>query len=175
MALRPLVTIPILLLSIQYGRSHGLETGSTFAVYDSSRNYALPKHLKPIHYEISLEPTFDEIPEIAFTFIGKVKIQFQVVSETDTVVLNSRNLTNTICDVNKGDGTENIEKISTVYDVEVEKLTIKLKEKLKIGEVEEGEFKPNKYWVSCEFTGTLLHEDFKGFYLSKYQEEGKTK
>ena len=47
----------------------------------------LPRHILPVHYELELEPDLDNA-----SFVGEVRITLDIVSETDTVVLNAAEL-----------------------------------------------------------------------------------
>lgn len=50
-------------------------------------NYRLPTHVKPIHYEITLEPNFE-----TFTFNGLVIIQVEVLEATNNITLHVNEL-----------------------------------------------------------------------------------
>ena len=49
--------------------------------------HRLPRHILPVHYELELEPDLDNA-----SFVGEVSITLDIVSETDTVVLNAAEL-----------------------------------------------------------------------------------
>lgn len=128
--------------------------------YDRSKNYALPKNIRPENYKIELSPEFKK-----FGFTGQVKIFVNVIAETKEIVLHTRNLTDHKCTVYKGKDELKAGKI--VLDTDVETLTIPLEAVLPKGAEE--------VTIECAFKGTMLHDDFKGFYLSKYQDGDETK
>ncbi|XP_072390827.1 puromycin-sensitive aminopeptidase [Diabrotica undecimpunctata] len=139
------------LSSISYSNSK-----RRFSVQKTSKNMPegkpferLPQNVKPKHYRLSLVPDL-----AALTFQGNVSIEIEVVSNTDTVVLNA-------------------------LDLKLNEVTLKGDKSLKPGQVElcaEEEIAtlkfpslvtPGSYILDIAFTGEI-NDKMKGLYRSKY-------
>ena len=107
----------------------------------------LPSHIKPIRYEIILQPNLED-----FTFKGEETIELSLEKDTKFVTLHSVDLK---IESNKA-------KIS--YDKENETVTLAFPKALKKGTQE----------INLKFRG-ILGDNLKGFYRSRYEHKGKEK
>ncbi|KAK6198853.1 alanine/arginine aminopeptidase [Scheffersomyces amazonensis] len=114
----------------------------------------LPNNVKPLHYDLTIEPIFEN-----FTFKGEVTIDLHVLERTDYISLNSLQIEIQESKLN------DIELKNIQFDVNKQIVTFKLDDHL----VEGADAK-----LYIKFTGTL-NEDMAGFYKSSYQENGETK
>ena len=116
--------------------------------------YRLPRDIIPKIYELKLIPDLD-----AATFSGEVNITFNVLTKTNTIILNSKQLNITSIHVN-----EKKEK-NFKLDSETERITIKTKNFLYTG---------TTAYLKIRFTG-ILNDDLAGFYRSTYIDGNGTK
>lgn len=115
----------------------------------------LPKNLKPLHYDLSFEPDFEEGQE----FQGSVDIEIQVLAVTSIITLNASALTILTTSITLPDGkTIKIDTASLSFDESKEQVTIQLNEELKQGE---------KVFLRQIFTGSHLHPS-EGFFRAPY-------
>ena len=114
--------------------------------------HRLPRQVIPKHYAITLEPDLK-----SGSFEGTVSIELDVISETDTVVLNAAELT--------------IENASVDQDGAVAASSVAVDEGL-----ERAEFsfpvvlRPGTAWLNCSFTG-VLNDKLRGFYRSTWSDD----
>jgi puromycin-sensitive aminopeptidase len=131
------------------------KTSST-AVADE-RSYRLPRNVLPSHYQLVFEPDFGTM-----TFTGEVAIDLEVVSSTEEIVVNAKELE--ILEATVKDARQNQLKGSTTIDSETELATISFPQALA----------PGKWQLVAKFKGT--HNDkLKGFYRSSWTDDNGKK
>ena len=114
--------------------------------------HRLPRQVIPKHYAITLEPDLK-----SGSFEGTVSIELDVISETDTVVLNAAELT--------------IQNASVDQDGAVDASSVAVDEGL-----ERAEFsfpvvlRPGTARLNCSFTG-VLNDKLRGFYRSTWSDD----
>ncbi|KAJ5225337.1 hypothetical protein N7468_006562 [Penicillium chermesinum] len=119
----------------------------------------LPTNVKPVHYDLTLEPNFEK-----FTYDGTVTIDLHVNEDTDFISLNTNELK--IHDAvvsSNGTVVESKPQISTNKDAQTS--TIKFPQALSAG---------SSAQLKLNFSG-ILNDNMAGFYRSSYQENGETK
>uniref|UniRef100_T1J0H5 Aminopeptidase N n=1 Tax=Strigamia maritima TaxID=126957 RepID=T1J0H5_STRMM len=115
----------------------------------------LPGTLRPIHYDLLLQPFLTN-----FTFYGRVVIQIECLHNTDVITLHANNIslrngsTKLSTDINT-------RIISYDYDSERQFLQFRLNNQLTA---------PNVYNLTLHFDGTL-NDQLVGFYRSKYDND----
>mmetsp|Transcript_525 Transcript_525/g.504 ORF Transcript_525/g.504 Transcript_525/m.504 type:complete len:953 (-) Transcript_525:676-3534(-) len=114
----------------------------------------LPTNVKPLHYDLTLEPNFE-----TFKFDGQVVIDLHVNEKSDYVTLNSLEIDIQEAKINDVK-TKNIE-----FNEDQQSVTFKFADELVAGADAR---------LSIKFTGEL-NDKMAGFYRSSYQEDGKTK
>lgn len=55
---------------------------------NTRKDFRLPRKVKPVHYDLTLEPVFD-----TRSYIGDITIGFEVLEDTTQVVLHAEDLT----------------------------------------------------------------------------------
>ncbi|CAJ0547689.1 Ff.00g044430.m01.CDS01 [Fusarium sp. VM40] len=120
----------------------------------------LPKNVKPLHYDLTLEPNFE-----TFKYEGTVVIDFDVVEDTTSIALNTVDLEIHETLVEANDTT--ISSSPTLdYNKDSQTTTITFDKTIPAGQ---------KARLTQRFTGTL-NDDMAGFYRSSYKDEqGNTK
>ncbi|KAG7660768.1 APE2 [[Candida] subhashii] len=114
----------------------------------------LPTNVKPLHYDLTLEPIFDN-----FTFKGEETIDFQVNERTDYITLNCLDIEIQTAKI------DDVETKDIIFDDDKQTVTFKFKDHLVEGAIAK---------LYLKFTGEL-NDKMAGFYRSSYQEDGKTK
>ena len=131
------------------------------ATHDLSQGReVLPKNVKPVHYDLTLEPNFE-----TFKFEGTVVIDFDVVEDTTSIALNTVELDihETTVESNGATVTSSPE---LSYNKDTQTTTITFDQTIPAGQ---------KAKLTQRFTGTL-NDDMAGFYRSSYKDEnGNTK
>ncbi|TID29521.1 hypothetical protein CANINC_001916 [Pichia inconspicua] len=130
--------------------------GSLVGVSESRQ--VLPTNVKPLHYDLKLEPLFD-----TFKFNGEVKIDLNVNEETDFITLHTVELE--LLDHFVINGSETLKPSDVVHDEEEQTTTFKFSNTFKKG---------TKIQLYIKFIGEL-NDKMSGFYRSSYQENGQTK
>ncbi|KAJ5721327.1 uncharacterized protein N7483_009261 [Penicillium malachiteum] len=119
----------------------------------------LPTNVKPVHYDLTLEPNFEK-----FTYDGTVLIDLNVNEDTDFISLNSNEITiHSAAVLSKGTVVESNPQISMKKDDQT--ATIKFNQALAAG---------SDAQLKLTFTG-ILNDNMAGFYRSSYKENGETK
>ncbi|KAJ5759109.1 hypothetical protein N7520_006265 [Penicillium odoratum] len=119
----------------------------------------LPTNVKPVHYDLTLEPNFEK-----FTYEGSVLIDLQVTEDTDFISLNSNEIDiHSATVLSKGAVVEAKPEISMNKDAQT--ATIKFKQALSAG---------SDAQLKLTFTG-ILNDNMAGFYRSSYKHNGETK
>ncbi|CAG1976831.1 unnamed protein product [Fusarium graminearum] len=120
----------------------------------------LPKNVKPLHYDLTLEPNFE-----TFKYEGTVVIDFDVVEDSTSIALNTVDLEihDTLVEAN---GATISSSPTLDYDKDSQTTTITFDKTIPAGQ---------KARLTQRFTGTL-NDDMAGFYRSSYKDEqGNTK
>ncbi|KAH7271100.1 hypothetical protein MRS44_005120 [Fusarium solani] len=120
----------------------------------------LPKNVKPLHYDLTLEPNFE-----TFKYEGTVVIDFDVVEDSTSIALNTVELDihETIVEAN---GATVTSSPTLDYNKDTQTTTITFDQTIPAGQ---------KARLTQRFTGTL-NDDMAGFYRSSYKDEqGNTK
>ena len=117
----------------------------------TSNAVLLPTNVKPIGYDITLEPDFS-----TFTFKGSETINVDVLSPTTSITLNSIEIAIQSCTVTLSGGSEMAAQ-SISFDEDAESATFEFGDELPAGEAT----------LAIEFTGEL-NDKLRGFYRSTY-------
>jgi puromycin-sensitive aminopeptidase len=112
----------------------------------------LPKHTKPIRYDIHLTPDL-----VACTFTGSETIEIEVSAETSTLILHAHELTIV---------PETVKLSGGPSKVAIEKISYDLTARQQVSLQFDGKIAPGNYKLSCEFKG-VLNDQLAGFYRSK--------
>ncbi|KAJ5650833.1 uncharacterized protein N7484_004556 [Penicillium longicatenatum] len=119
----------------------------------------LPTNVKPVHYDLTLEPNFEK-----FTYEGSVLIDLQVTEDTDFISLNSNEIDiHSATVLSKGTVVESKPEIFMNKDAQT--ATIKFNHALSAG---------SDAQLKLTFTG-ILNDNMAGFYRSSYKHNGETK
>ena len=130
----------------------------------SSENVTLPENVRPIHYDLTLTPNFDD-----FTFAGEVDITVRMEPGTTEIVLNCDEI-----DINTAtigwadvDGSHELAATGISYNKDAEQATIS------IGDAPANGLVGNTH-LRMTYTGEL-NDKLRGFYRSQYTNpEGET-
>ncbi|KAK4880866.1 hypothetical protein RN001_004185 [Aquatica leii] len=120
----------------------------------------LPKTIKPLHYDLTIEP---KLKETNYTnFYGSVLIEIEILGDTNFITLHAKKLTINESLITVSDYNKNQKAIlNTSFDESKNFFTIHLSGSVKRGE---------KWNVSFGFFSGLLTDTKKGFYLVKYND-----
>jgi aminopeptidase 2 len=137
------------------GSRRGEVSGST----NVQGREVLPTNVKPVHYDLTLEPNFEK-----FTYDGTVVIDLQVNEDTDFISLNTNQIDiHSAVVSSKGNVVESKPDISINEDNQV--ATIKFNQAISAG---------SDAQLKLTFTG-ILNDNMAGFYRSSYKVNGETK
>lgn len=114
-------------------------------------DYRLPTHVNPVHYDITLEPNFEN-----FTFSGLVIIEVQVLENTNNITLHANELNVTYLAV-VTTSNQAIEPDSLTNDEERQFLIITF----------EGTLEAGTYYINALYDG-LINDGTSGFYRASY-------
>ena len=114
--------------------------------------HRLPRQVLPKHYAIELEPDLD-----SGLFDGRVVIDLEVVSETDTIVLNAAELEIEDVQIEQGDS---VPASSIVMNEDLERAEFAFPIVLQPGTAQ----------LSCSFKG-ILNDKLRGFYRSTWKDD----
>ncbi|XP_063900761.1 puromycin-sensitive aminopeptidase-like [Zophobas morio] len=117
----------------------------------------LPNLVKPISYDITIKPDFDQ-----FTFLGTSSIEIKVFENTQEIILHAVDLEILECTLKSG--KDSFDKSRLNYNKDDETVTLYFKEKITVG----------KYQLDLSFNGQL-NDKMVGFYRSKYEKNGEYK
>ncbi|KAF2033830.1 hypothetical protein EK21DRAFT_108620 [Setomelanomma holmii] len=113
----------------------------------------LPTNVKPIHYDLTLEPNFED-----FTYEGKVTIDLDVDEDTTSISLNTNEVTIHSTKVTTGDQT--ISDSPTVsHDADSETTKVSFEKTISKG---------SKAKLTMTFSG-ILNDKMAGFYRSSFK------
>ncbi|MCJ1306481.1 Aminopeptidase 2 mitochondrial [Agyrium rufum] len=113
----------------------------------------LPSHVKPVHYDLTLEPNFK-----GFTYDGTVVIDLDVKEDTSSISLNTLEIDITSTKVTS-DGSEVSSSPKISYNANDQVCTISFDQSLKAG---------TKAQLTQVFKGTL-NDQMAGFYRSEWK------
>ena len=138
-----------------------LSAGDCSLIEPFNTNLRLPRAIRPLHYEISLDTAVHDGG--LRDYGGEVKIDLDVLELTSNVVLHHRGLN--IIDVNLSNATTGTNLViqSQTYDNVTEFLSIQSRDQLNDGD---------KLRLEIKFSGKL-QTGTAGFYRSQYQVKGK--
>ncbi len=119
----------------------------------------LPTKVKPTHYDLALEPNFED-----FTYVGKVFIDLDVLEDTNSISLNTLDID--LKSTKVSSGNEVITSSPEIsHNEDTQTTTVSLPKTLSKG---------SKAQLMHEFCGTL-NDHMAGFYRSSYKGEGGEK
>lgn len=130
----------------------------------SAEAVVLPDNVRPVHYDLTLTPNFDD-----FTFSGEVDITVRMDTGTSEIVLNCSEIEiQSASIIWTGSGGEHVQSASGIaYDADAEIATIGLAEVVPEG-------LSGDQHLRMQFTGEL-NDKLRGFYRSQYTNpEGET-
>ncbi|PSN60535.1 hypothetical protein BS50DRAFT_579067 [Corynespora cassiicola Philippines] len=116
----------------------------------------LPANVKPLHYDLTLEPNFAD-----FSYDGKVVIDLDVVEDSTSVSLNANDLKIHSAHVATADGQVVSSSPKIAHNDDTQTTTISFDQKLSAG---------SKAALTLTFTGTL-NDNMAGFYRSSFKKE----
>ncbi|KAK7090085.1 hypothetical protein V1264_009931 [Littorina saxatilis] len=133
----------------------------------TQKNLRLPTHLRPLHYDLAIEPNMYDPDPATFTFNGSVTLTFNCVQATNLIVLHINELQ---VDNIRVSGASTGQAAVPGYQGHVEDkdrqfVNITLDSTLTAGQ---------NYTVSMDFTGPLDANGLDGLYLSSYQNASGT-
>ncbi len=111
--------------------------------------------MKPIHYNVHLEPDLDN-----FVFSGLTEIEIDLENPTEEIILNGKDILIQKCELIRDD---DLKDCNFDFKEKKEEITIQLPEQMS-GIVK----------LKLQFTGNL-NDKLSGFYRSKYKYQGETK
>ncbi|KAK2761286.1 Aminopeptidase 2 mitochondrial [Arachnomyces sp. PD_36] len=114
----------------------------------------LPANVKPLHYDLTLEPDFEK-----FTYEGSVVIDLDVVEDTTSIALNTLELDIHSTTVTDGSGVVVSDKPELTFDADNQTTTVKFEKAIPAG---------TKAQLKHTFTG-YLNDNMAGFYRSSYK------
>lgn len=115
----------------------------------------LPKNVKPLHYDLTLEPNFE-----TFKYEGTVIIDLDVVEDTTSISLNTIDIDIKETTIRSGSHTVTSTPKVT-YDEDTQVTKVDFEQKIAAG---------SKAQLIQKFTGTL-NDNMAGFYRSSYKGE----
>ncbi len=130
----------------------------------SADAFVLPDNVRPIHYDLTLTPNFDD-----FTFAGEVDITVSMEPGTSEIVLNCSEIEIHTASVSWTDNNGEHEHTATgiAYDADTERATISIASA-------PGDDLVGDQHLRMTFTGEL-NDKLRGFYRSQYANpEGET-
>ncbi|KAG2420883.1 aminopeptidase 2 [Aspergillus terreus] len=138
----------------------GSRRGETSGSTNVHGREVLPTNVKPVHYDLTLEPKFE-----SFTYNGTVVIDLQVAEDSTSIALNSNEIDIHSAIVSaQGSVVASNPEISVDKDSQV--ATIKFSETIPAG---------SSAQLKLTFTG-ILNDNMAGFYRSSYKlPNGETK
>ncbi|KAH3672366.1 hypothetical protein WICMUC_004277 [Wickerhamomyces mucosus] len=114
----------------------------------------LPKNVKPLRYDLTLEPNFE-----TFKFEGEVKIDLEVKEDSNQITVNSLEI-----DIHSVEAAG--QRANTIeFDEDKQTALFTFENKFAKG---------TEIALDIKFTGTL-NDNMAGFYRSSYEHEGQTK
>lgn len=129
-----------------------------------STAYRLPTNISPRKYVISVTP-YLEVEN--FTVDGRVKIEADVVQQTNQIVLHSAEIKHHTVNVTANQTQVDIVNQLNSFEKEYDFYVINLNQVLPVG---------TKLIIEIEYTSHLNTSELRGFYKSSYvNEDGKTR
>lgn len=115
----------------------------------------LPANVKPLHYDLTLEPDFEK-----FTYEGKVAIELDVVEDTTSITLNTIELTIHSTSVSQ-DGKTIAQSPKLEHDDNAQTTKVSFDKTIPAG---------SKATLTIDFAG-ILNDNMAGFYRSSFKDE----
>ncbi|KAL8942055.1 MAG: hypothetical protein Q9216_001867, partial [Gyalolechia sp. 2 TL-2023] len=125
----------------------------------SNGREVLPTNVKPLHYDLTLEPDFEK-----FSYEGKVVIDLDVKEDTKSISLNSLEIDIHSTTISEG-GNEITSSPKITYNEDAQVTTISFDRSIPAG---------SRAQLIQTFTGQL-NDKMAGFYRSSYKQNGTTK
>ena len=116
-----------------------------------SNEVILPGAVRPVKYQLTLEPDLD-----TFTFRGEEVVEVEVVESTSEITLNCVEIAVQSCGLSGADGQTSTPR-ETVFDESQETVTFRF----------DSPIAPGRRQLSIQFTGEL-NDKLRGFYRSHY-------
>lgn len=116
----------------------------------------LPKNVKPLHYDIVLDPDLE-----TFKYAGQVTIDLDVVEDTTSISLNTLEIDIQDMKITSGGKTIGSSSMKVTYDEDKQTAKIDIDQTVSAGS-------KAQLWLSFEGT---LNDKMAGFYRSKYMNE----
>ncbi|OCT89713.1 hypothetical protein XELAEV_18018332mg [Xenopus laevis] len=148
--------------------STSTSTATTVQSNDPWNKYRLPTTLKPIHYDVELQPYLEKNAAGLYVFHGKSSAFFLCNTATDLILIHSNKLNHTKFnnfDAKLMEGTKEVALKGTFFQKDKQFLVVQVAESLQAGK---------EYSLYTEFIGELA-DDLAGFYRSEYVEDNVTK
>lgn len=154
-----LVLLSALFLLLQGGAASPLSRATVASPKSSSEDYLLPTDIVPNHYNIELEPDFEND-----VFNGSVSIEFTVINATRYFYFHRRelDLNASIISLFREQGTAPSVSALRCNDNDVEICTVTFSDELIAG---------LNYTLNIDGFWGILNLDNAGFYLAKYEDE----
>ncbi|KAG8440629.1 hypothetical protein GDO86_006396 [Hymenochirus boettgeri] len=132
--------------------------------------YRLPKNVKPVHYDVELQPHLEKNTAGLYIFNGKTTAFFVCSEPTNLILIHSNKLNHTLFNkefhaILRDDALKEVQLTKTFLQKTTQFLVVQVNSMLQ----------PNKqYSLYTEFVGELA-DDLAGFYRSEYVEGTETK
>ncbi|KAG1469429.1 hypothetical protein G6F56_003261 [Rhizopus delemar] len=128
---------------------------------ENPNRQVLPTNVKPTHYDLTLQPNLQ-----TFEFHGQVKVNLNVAQDTNTIVLNTRDIKIKSAFLSSEEIESKQAAIDIVYDEKKDLATMTFKDTVSAG---------SKAILDILFEGEL-NDQMAGFYRSSYKDaDGNTK
>lgn len=132
----------------------------------TNRSYILPDYVRPKHYDLKIKT---DIKNGAKKFQGSVEIKIEILNFTNEIVLHSRELQIDKFQLVENDRFSEVKLENLLNEDERDFLVFKI--------ADGGTLIPstkNYYFLRVEFHGDMRNDE-KGFFMSSYLNENKTK
>ncbi|ODV58291.1 M1 family metallopeptidase [Ascoidea rubescens DSM 1968] len=120
----------------------------------------LPANIKPIRYDLTLEPDFE-----TFKFNGSLNLHLFVIEPSNSITLNSLEIDILSATLSDNKSFSNEKPSSIEFNEKLQQVSFKFNKTFK---------KDSSLILSIKFIG-LLNDKMAGFYRSSYIKDGKTK
>jgi puromycin-sensitive aminopeptidase len=117
-------------------------------------SYRLPRHARPLRYELELQPDL-----VAARFDGRVSITVEVLESSDRLVLHAADLEIARVEIEAPDTTTSTAEVA--LDEPNQMLILTFADRLAVG----------THRLTIEYSG-LLNDQLRGFYRSTFRDEG---
>lgn len=131
---------------------------------ESDHFHYLPKNVKPLHYNLTLEPNLKEIE--ACSFKGNIIIEVRALEATSNITFHTKNITIHEESLKISSSNATLKISNTTYDEVKEFYIITLEEPLE---------ERNNYVISIDYFEGILEKEPSGFFLANYIDPNGTK